>query len=246
MQYNFEMAVASAYGVDEAIFVHRLYWWVRDNAANNRNYRDGHYWTYDSLSALTEIFPCWTRRQLERIIKSCLSKGLILTADYNENRRDRTTWYTVTDIVFELYQEEPPDVPERGNALHETVKCISPNGDAHFTKRGNVYKEQLEDHLEDERERAHARESEPSHEPDPETYGEFCNVRLKPGELDKLLARWTPAQVQAEIDALSTYMKSKGKKYADHYATLLNWLKRDHPPGASGGLIEEDWVDAAT
>ena len=54
-----------------AIFVHRLYWWVRDNAANGRNYRDGRYWTYDSLNALTEIFPCWSRRQIEGIINTC-------------------------------------------------------------------------------------------------------------------------------------------------------------------------------
>ena len=53
MQYAFEMKLAQEYGVNEAIFVHRLYWWVRDNAANGRNYRDGHYWTYDSLNALT-------------------------------------------------------------------------------------------------------------------------------------------------------------------------------------------------
>ena len=57
MQYAFDMDLAQRYGVPEAIFVHRLYWWVRDNAANGRNYRDGRYWTYDSLNALTKIFP---------------------------------------------------------------------------------------------------------------------------------------------------------------------------------------------
>lgn len=101
MQYAFDMDLAQRYGVNEAIFVHRLYWWVRDNAANGRNYRDGRYWTYDSLNALTEIFPCWSRRQVEGIINRCREKGLILTAAYSQDKRDRTTWYTVTETVIQ-------------------------------------------------------------------------------------------------------------------------------------------------
>ena len=34
LQYSFDADLAKEYGVPEAIFVHRLYWWVRDNAAN--------------------------------------------------------------------------------------------------------------------------------------------------------------------------------------------------------------------
>lgn len=243
MQYAFEMSLAQAYSVDEAVFVHRLFWWVRDNAANRRNYHDGRYWTYDSMAALAEIFPCWSRRQLERIIRNCREHGLILTADFNADRRDRTTWYTVTDVVMDVYQSIPPD---RGNAYHQMVQCTSPNGEASVTERGNVYKEHLEDQLEDERARARETAKKPD-KPVRSAYGEFGNVRLSEEELDKLTARWTPSQVGTTIENLSNYMRSKGKRYADHYATLLNWLKRDYPPSdapAGGKLIEEDWVNA--
>lgn len=242
MQYAFEMDIARQYGVNEAVFVHRLYWWVRDNAANNRNYRDGYYWTYDSVDALTKIFPCWTRRQLQGIISKCREKGLIITAEYNSDRRDRTTWYTVTDIVINIY------CPERGNAMHETGQCIAPNGAPHSTKRGTLYKEQLEDHLEDEREGDPRPPELPSDEmPDPQTmarsYGEFENVLLTDHEISKLLARWTQKQILSSIENLSVYMKSKNKRYADHYATLLNWLKKDFPEGinqAGRVLIDDD------
>ena len=238
MQYAFEMDIAKQYGVAEAIFVHRLYWWVRHNADNGHNLRDGRYWTYDSLTALTEIFPCWTRRQLEGIINRCRKKGLILTADYNTDRRNRTTWYTVTQTVMQAYA----DIPERGNAMPQTEQCTSPNGDAHFTKRGNLYKEQLKDQLEDERAHARAKTSEQAVDR-LKPYGEFGNVLLTDKALTGLLTRWTPAQVRTEIEALSVYMQSKGKRYADHYATLLGWLHRDCPPqSAPAGriLIDED------
>ncbi len=74
-------------------------------------------------------------------------------------------------------------------------------------------------------------------------YGEFGNVKLTDAELDKLLERWDDAQVSGEIEALSAYMRSKGKRYVDHYATLLNWLKRDFPSAGKTKLIEEDWAN---
>lgn len=248
MQYAFDMKIATEYGVDESIFVHRLYWWVRDNAANGRNLRDGRYWTYDSLAALTQIFPWWSRRQLQGIINRCRQKGLILTADYNEDRRDRTTWYTVTDTVIQVYALSGCPIPEPCNAKHQTGKCNAPNGATHGTKSCNVYNEQLEDHLEDEREGAPAHEKTPEQVPKqaadkPKTYGEFGNVLLTDKALTSLLGRWKPEQVRTEIEALSAYMQSKGKRYADHHATLLNWLKKDYPPQTAPAgrvLIDED------
>ena len=241
MQYSFDMGVAQRYGLPEAVFVHRLYWWVRDNAANGRNYRDGHYWTYDSLNALTEIFPCWSRRQLQGIIARCREKGLILTAAYNKSRGDSTTWFTVTEAVIQAYGPIKPGVPERCQGEHETVPGVAPNGATGGTKRCRLYKEQLEDQLEDEREGAPAQEEPTKPEEDGRKgYGEFGNVRLTDDEIARLTARWTPNQVAAEIEALSAYMASKGKRYRDHYATLLGWFKKDHPPVLSTGRVVND------
>ena len=246
LQYSFDADLAKDYGVPEAIFVHRLYWWVHDNAANNRNLKDGRYWTYDSLAALTKIFPFWSRRQIEGVINRCRDKGLILTAVYSEDRRDRTTWYTVTEPVFQVYRGTKKTPPKEGEAYPQTGKCTAQESDASITKRGNVYKEQLKDQLEDERERTREKPQNPSRKQKPakpkepkDSYGEFGNVSLTKRELEKLLDRWTPQQVKREVEALSAYMKSKGKAYKDHYATLLVWMKRDFPAGqaAAGGRV---------
>lgn len=243
LQYAFDMDLAQKYGVPEAIFVHRLQHWVRENALNDRNYRDGHYWTYDTMNALMKIFPWWTRRQLQGIIARCKEKGLLLTAEYNEDRRDRTTWYTVTEAVIVAYEPWKIGAPESCNAMHETVQCNVPNGAAQCTKSCTLYKEHLEDHLEDEREGAHTQEKPVEATGDERRgYGEFGNVRLTEGELARLTTRWTPDQVAAEIEALSAYMQSDGKRYRDHYAALIRWLKKDCPPAQPAGrvLIDED------
>lgn len=56
--------------------------------------------------------------------------------------------------------------------------------------------------------------------------GEFKNVFLTPEEKKKLVDRYGRSATIQIVDELSTYMKSKGKAYRDHYATLLNWAKR--------------------
>lgn len=56
--------------------------------------------------------------------------------------------------------------------------------------------------------------------------GEFKNVFLTPDEKRKLVARYGRSATIQTVEELSTYMKSKGKAYRDHYATLLNWAKR--------------------
>ena len=61
---------------------------------------------------------------------------------------------------------------------------------------------------------------------DKNTYGEFQNVRLKEEEFEKLKAKF-PTDYKDRIEALSVYMRSRGKTYKDHYATILNWARKE-------------------
>ena len=54
-------------------------------------------------------------------------------------------------------------------------------------------------------------------------YGEFKNVLLTDDEYKKLEEK----NALSQIENLSSYMASIGKKYKDHYATILNWDRRD-------------------
>jgi len=54
-------------------------------------------------------------------------------------------------------------------------------------------------------------------------YGEFKNVLLTDDEYKKL----EEINALSQIEKLSSYMASTGKKYKDHYATILNWDRRD-------------------
>ena len=237
MEFSFHTEIARITGcADEAAFVHRIYFLVMNNEANERNFQGGKYWTYDSMQALSKIFYFWTPKQLRRIARNCEKLGLIETGKFAENPLDRRVWYTVTDLVKSIYRDGQMHSPKWANEEPQTGKCSDPNGQM-------IYKEQLKDQLEDQIEDgdAHAREDS---KPERMAYGEFGNVRLSGEELEKLCACWEETQVHSAIESLSDYMASKGKRYKNHYATLRNWLRRDFPQGRrGGGLIEEDWVN---
>lgn len=117
--------VAQRYGLEEAIFLDSLVFWYKENRANGRNFRDGRWWTYNSISAFVELFPWWSGKQIRRIASSCKEKGGLLAGNYNSDQRDRTLWYTPSDELLELY------------GLSETGNCIFPNGQMESTERAN-------------------------------------------------------------------------------------------------------------
>lgn len=63
-------------------------------------------------------------------------------------------------------------------------------------------------------------------------YGEYNNVLLSDTEYTKLTAEF-PDDYRQRIESLSAYMKSTGKSYKDHLATIRNWARRDGERQAS-------------
>ena len=57
-------------------------------------------------------------------------------------------------------------------------------------------------------------------------YGSLHNVKLTDDELQKLKDRFT--DYQDRIERLSLYIASKGDHYKSHYATILNWARKDN------------------
>lgn len=97
--------VAIQYGMEEAVFLDALVFWWRTNRSNNRNYYEGRWWTYNSVETYSAIFPWWSASQIRRIIARCKDKGALLIANFNEDKRDRTLWYSPSDDLLTLYGE---------------------------------------------------------------------------------------------------------------------------------------------
>lgn len=101
MTYHFDADIAAIYGVDEAIMIQNLSFWIRKNEANGKHFHEGRYWTYNSIEAFTKLFPFWSSRQVRRVLKSLEDKGVIVTGNYNTSAYDRTTWYAFGDSFLQ-------------------------------------------------------------------------------------------------------------------------------------------------
>lgn len=90
----FETEVAKDVGVVAAVLYQNIQYWCEHNRANRIHYHDGHYWTFNSIEAFTELFPYLTKNQINLALKKLEDSGYIKTGNYNKSAYDRTKWYT--------------------------------------------------------------------------------------------------------------------------------------------------------
>ena len=100
MEYGFNVEIAQKLGVNEAIIIRNFQHWLGKNKANNANFYDGRYWTYNSIGAFCKIFPFWTEHQIRNILKKLTSDGILIKGNFNKNPYDKTIWYSIDDDVL--------------------------------------------------------------------------------------------------------------------------------------------------
>ncbi|MBQ9719390.1 MAG: hypothetical protein IJV64_01715, partial [Oscillospiraceae bacterium] len=98
------MEIASAYGLDCAVFMHHIVHWAMKNEAEGQHFHDGRYWAYSSYAGLVRWFsPLWSIQQVKRLVAKCKDAGILLVGDYNEDSKSRTNWYAPSDEILKVY-----------------------------------------------------------------------------------------------------------------------------------------------
>lgn len=87
--------LASKIGLNEAIVLQQIHYWLIKNEERRMNYHDGRYWTYNSYDNWQKEFPFFSVSTIRRTIKSLELQGLIIVGNYNKLKIDRTRWYTI-------------------------------------------------------------------------------------------------------------------------------------------------------
>ena len=138
MQHSFDVNIAKTFGVNEAIIINAFQFWISKNKANNRNFYDGRYWTYNSVSAFQEMFPYMSESQIRRTLKKMQEQNIIMTGNYNKSSYDRTLWYAFTDYGESILRNSEIDLTNSSNGNDENVKPIPFNNHLHTTFNDTV------------------------------------------------------------------------------------------------------------
>ena len=101
MEHSFDIDIAKEYGIPAAILLKHIYYWVEKNRTNNKHYREGNYWTYNSMKSFAQLFPYMSDSTIKRSLKKLADDGLIVEAVYNDVPFDRTKWYTITQLGYQ-------------------------------------------------------------------------------------------------------------------------------------------------
>lgn len=144
MIHCFDIDIAAVYGINAAILLQHLHHWIAKNKANETNFFDGHYWTYNSRKAFAELFPYMTTRQIDTALKKLIDDGLIITGNYNKTAYNRTLWYAITKEGYSMLQKCKMEETKTQNVNGENVEPIPnniPNINTYNSKKENCIKE---------------------------------------------------------------------------------------------------------
>lgn len=127
MNHSFDKDIAVAYGLTEAIILNHMQFWIEQNEANNINFYDGSYWTFNSAKAYAEIFPYFSQRQIQCALKHLRGEGILKTGNYNKLAYDRTLWYAFTEYGKSIMQKCKMEDVKMSNGFDAQVKPIPDN-----------------------------------------------------------------------------------------------------------------------
>ena len=124
--------LACCIGLNEAIILQQVHYWLEVNKAAKRNFRDGHYWVYNSYREWQVQFPWWGERTVKRIFTALETMGLLVTGNYNALKLDRTKWYSINyealELLVPLGQVGTMDQDTLARAIPETNITDTNNG----------------------------------------------------------------------------------------------------------------------
>lgn len=147
--HSFDPSIAQRVGVNAAVIYQNIVWWCQKNAANSHNEREGRHWTYNSLSAWSQLFPYMTAKQIRTALEKLEEECMIVTGFFNDHSFDRTKWYSPADA---------PDLPLKANAdvhLPCGANPICPTGQIPSAPEGKCLTVSKPDIKPDEKTHAH-------------------------------------------------------------------------------------------
>jgi len=127
MKHHFDVAIATKYGMVEAVLLENLFYWVKKNSANDRHFYDGKYWTYNSRKAFARLFPYIGEKSIERSLNHLVEIGILLKGNYNEDKFDKTSWFAFTEYG-ELVMSDSVEFSDTDNLSTSTGQFVQSMG----------------------------------------------------------------------------------------------------------------------
>lgn len=119
---------------DKAIIVQQIHYWL----ITSNHFKDGRKWVYNTMDEWQKQFPWIANSTLRRHFKQLEQENVLLTANYNKAKFDRTKWYSLNyEKISILERSTKCSILANGTANIEqtyTIDYTETNINNHFSK----------------------------------------------------------------------------------------------------------------
>lgn len=102
--HSFNVSLASAIGLTEAILIQNFYYWHQCNRENKSMCKDGKIWFFRSVSAICGMYPYLSSDKVRYAIERLVKSGFLIKGNYSEDKLNRSNWYALTDSCLKLFE----------------------------------------------------------------------------------------------------------------------------------------------
>jgi hypothetical protein len=96
--HSFNITLAEKYGVEQAILIEHIYWWVHKNECDGIEdmVKDGKVWCRSTAKGFAKYIPYLKPDKIWRILRK-MEGHILLVGNFNKQALNQTLWYTFTD-----------------------------------------------------------------------------------------------------------------------------------------------------
>lgn len=84
-------SLACEIGLNEALALQQIHYWMN----SSKNFFEGRYWVYNSVSEWQTQFPFWSESTTKRALARLEKLELVDIGDFNSDAWDKTKWYSI-------------------------------------------------------------------------------------------------------------------------------------------------------
>ena len=198
--HSFSLALATRYGMEEAILIHHFQHWLGINKRLKRNIFEGRVWTYQTIKEIHANFPYWSIKQVERLLNKLYKIKVLLKGNFNQNRYDRTVWYSLNDDSFKEidFPKSGNHNPEIGTPIPDT-KPYTKTTTIPTLSKGEMESEMF-------------------------SFGE--KIKMKKFEYEKLCKQKGTEYIQKILEEMDLWLSAHGKTYKNYASAIGIWINK--------------------
>ena len=221
MNHQFNTKIAEKYGIEEAILIEHLYFWIHKNRCLDEMLHNDRTWCYSSAKGFNKYVTYMSTQKIRRVLVGLEKRGFIYIDNFNKTAFNQTLWYAFTDSAIEELEELGYDILKSKTANFNNEKCEDINKED--KEKNNINK-----NIDIEKKSANEEENRFIIWMQKE-YPHVCKMK-KPLTLDEYNKLrdlgYSPDQITSKLDVLEN-RDDYIRRYRSPYLCVRNWLKSD-------------------